>query len=372
MTVAAADRAETVADSAEGAREIDFLHRLVSIPSLSGEEQEVARYLVDSMSGLGLSASIDDAGNAVAELGQGSRHLVLLGHMDTVPGGPKTEIRDGCLYGRGSVDAKGSLATFVMAAARLARDPELADLDLRLTLIGAVEEEVSSSKGARFVAGQMRPDACVIGEPSHAGAITLGYKGRLMVDVERRRPTAHSAGPEPTASAELAADWSLVDSWARQQNAEVAGIFGLLQTELQSLQSGREGDEDVCRGTFGFRLPPTWQPADLEARLRELMPDSKLRFRGHERPWVGPRRGPLAAAFSQGIRRRLATRPRMKHKTGTSDMNVVAPIWQCPILAYGPGDSSLDHTPHEHLELEEYLSAIDVLTDAIKTWASLV
>ena len=42
-------------------------------------------------------------------------------------------------------------------------------------------------------------------------------------------------------------------------------------------------------------------------------------------------------------------------------MNVVGPIWQCPIVAYGPGDSSLDHTPDEHLVITEYLRAIDVL-----------
>jgi LysW-gamma-L-lysine carboxypeptidase len=42
-------------------------------------------------------------------------------------------------------------------------------------------------------------------------------------------------------------------------------------------------------------------------------------------------------------------------------MNVVAPIWNCPIVAYGPGDSALDHTPNEHILIEEYLQAIKVL-----------
>ena len=42
-------------------------------------------------------------------------------------------------------------------------------------------------------------------------------------------------------------------------------------------------------------------------------------------------------------------------------MNVIGPRWKRPIVAYGPGDSSLDHTPEEHLDLEEYLAAIRVL-----------
>jgi LysW-gamma-L-lysine carboxypeptidase len=42
-------------------------------------------------------------------------------------------------------------------------------------------------------------------------------------------------------------------------------------------------------------------------------------------------------------------------------MNIVGPAWGCPIVAYGPGDSALDHTPDEHLDLAEYERAIDVL-----------
>jgi len=85
---------------------------------------------------------------------------------------------------------------------------------------------------------------------------------------------------------------------------------------------------------------------------------------------LGVRTSPLARAFSRTFRED-GLRPRMKHKTGTSDMNVVGPIWKCPILAYGPGDSSLDHTPIEHLHLGEYRKAIGVLTRVLESWWSL-
>ena len=47
-------------------------------------------------------------------------------------------------------------------------------------------------------------------------------------------------------------------------------------------------------------------------------------------------------------------------------MNVVGPIWNCPIIAYGPGESALDHTPDERLNLGEYLRAIRVLASVLE------
>ena len=46
-------------------------------------------------------------------------------------------------------------------------------------------------------------------------------------------------------------------------------------------------------------------------------------------------------------------------------MNILA-AWNCPIIAYGPGDSSLDHTSNEHLILDEYYKSIEILKTAIK------
>jgi hypothetical protein len=57
-------------------------------------------------------------------------------------------------------------------------------------------------------------------------------------------------------------------------------------------------------------------------------------------------------------------------KTGTSDMNVVGPTWGCPILAYGPGDSALDHTPEEHVEIAEWQQGVSMLANALRSLMS--
>lgn len=351
---------------------LDLLTDMVRIPSLSGDEAALGRFLAERMDTLGFDARVDSAGNAVGEwvdredgLPDGERrHLVLLGHMDTVPGGPAVELREGRLYGRGTVDAKGPLATFIAAVAGMDPIP-----GWRVTVIGAVEEEVASSKGARHVATRLRPDACIIGEPSGWDAVTLGYKGRLLVDAEISRPTDHSAGPEPSAAERLVDFWGRVCELCDAQNAGRPDcMFHRLQRRLDRIDSGTSNDREWARATVGFRLPPGIAPETLADELRRLAaslpvpPD--LEVRGAEVAWVSERGSPLVSSFSRALRAE-GLRPRLKHKTGTSDMNVVGPVWQCPIVAYGPGDSSLDHTPEEHVEVADLDRAVQVLRRAI-------
>ena len=97
-----------------------------------------------------------------------------------------------------------------------------------------------------------------------------------------------------------------------------------------------------------------------------------LNFRGYEKPWKGDRNNVLVKSFLAGLRSVDASEKLgFVVKTGTSDMNVVGPVWQCPIVAYGPGDSSLDHTPNEHLPVDEYWKAVNVIEQTLTAFAQL-
>ena len=169
---------------------IELIRGLVAIPSLSRDEARAARWLAGAMRDAGYErAFVDDAGNAVGEIGapDASRTLVLLGHIDTVPGDIPVRIEPGTdgdvLYGRGSVDAKGPLATFVAAAARL--DPAWArSSDLRVVVVGAVEEEAATSKGARFIAARFDGHR----EPVPDGAAPFGFSARANRLTRRMTP----------------------------------------------------------------------------------------------------------------------------------------------------------------------------------------
>ncbi len=355
-----------------------LLREMVEIPSLSGEEWRLATYLVGRAREMGLSATIDEAGNFVAATSgeplravEGLKDIVLLGHMDVVPGDVEVRQVGDLLYGRGTVDAKGPLATFVMAAAML--KDEL-PAGVRVVVIGAVEEEIATSKGARAVVSRYEPCACVIGEPSRWDSVTIGYKGRLVVRYAIERSMSHTAGPALSAADSFHRWWQDVLDFVLATNAGRVGPFQQVQATIRGMTTVSDGLAERCEGVVAFRLPPDVHPEVVEERCRRHCGEATLEFSGAEEAIVASRTSALARSLTMSIRAQ-GGKPGFVLKTGTSDMNVVGASkvgWTCPIVAYGPGDSSLDHTPDEHIDLGEYERAIEVLRGAIVGFAGAI
>jgi LysW-gamma-L-lysine carboxypeptidase len=333
---------------------------LVERYSPTGSEREAVEWLVNRMAAIGFSqAFVDQAGNAVGVMGEGRRELVLLGHIDTVPGEIPIRVEGDLLFGRGTVDAKGPLATFVEAVARM-RPVE----GWRIIVIGAVEEEGDSS-GARLVASQYRPEYAIIGEPSQWDRVTLGYKGSAWTEVTVRRQVSHSAGQDQSACEGGVEVWNRISSWAQARNAERPRVFDQVSPGLRGWSSGTDGFEEWARLEVGVRLPPDLSPQRWYARVKQLAADAEVQPVGYPiSAYQAEKNTPLVRAFLAAIRDSDG-KPRFLFKTGTADLNIVAPAWSCPAVAYGPGDSSLDHTPEEHISLSEYGRAVEVLEDAL-------
>lgn len=346
--------------------DIVFLEELLRIPSPSGEEDGLAEYLVEQMTALGFRAHRDEVGNVVGALGDpgAGRKIVLLGHMDTVPGLIPVRREGDRLYGRGAVDAKGPLAAFVLAAARVA--PQLNGA--HLLVVGAVEEE-EHGKGAHHLARAMPPPDCVIiGEPSHWEAITLGYKGRLCLEYRLTQPGGHSAGERPGPAEKAVAFWNKVTTYSEALNHGRSGHFDTLDPALRDFRSFSNGLYDGVEMNIVMRLPLGVETADLKRKMRVWCNGARLSFPGSDPPFRSEKNTPPVRALLRAIRAE-GGRPRFKLKTGTSDMNTVGPAWNCPIVAYGPGNAALDHTPDEHIEIEEFCQGVNVLTRALKELA---
>ncbi|HND50223.1 MAG TPA: M20/M25/M40 family metallo-hydrolase, partial [Anaerolineales bacterium] len=297
--------------------------------------------------------------------------VVLLGHIDTVPGEIPVQVVEAAeksplLYGRGSVDAKGPLASFVDAVAKVGVKD-----GWQFVVIGAVEEE-RDSEGARFVMNQYKPAFAIIGEPNQWDRVSLGYKGSAWANVTVKRGQVHTASGEETAAEAAIETWLKIKAYVEAYNADKDKVFDKLLLTLRGMESDSNDFEQWAKLKVGVRLPVEISPEDWYVKLGELISDSHLggdchlELVGFPVPaWKCEKNSQLVRSFLSGIRSQ-GGEPRFVYKTGTADLNIVAPVWQCPAVVYGPGDSALDHTPNEHINLDEYQKAVHALSATLE------
>jgi LysW-gamma-L-lysine carboxypeptidase len=372
----------------------ELLESMVRIASVSTQEHELAHWLAAELPRWGFRARVDAAGNLRASIGPNPRgtaagespvvDVVLLGHIDTVPGDlpvsrtlapdPRGEAWQERLFGRGSVDAKGPFAAFIAAASRIATAqasyPDPASPRMQIELIGCVEEEVPSSKGARHVLDRAPPDFCIVGEPSGWDGVTLGYKGCLNARLVYRGAGHHGAHPDASVCERASDAWQRIASAAAARGGDT--LYEQLLTRLAAMQSAHHEDgSDSATLTISLRLPEDLPPEQAEAWLTEHAQADSVHIDGNIAAWSGPRHSPLVRTMQRAILQQ-GGRPRAIRKTGTADLNLVAPAWGCPAVAYGPGDAALDHTPNEHIVLEEFRRGIAVLEGTLTQLPALI
>ena len=324
-----------------------LLREVVEAPSVSGSEGAVAERLQAFFESHDREAWIDDAGNLRAPADDA---LLLTSHMDTVPGEIPVRVEDDVLWGRGSVDAKGPLIAMAVAAVQAG-----------VSFVGVVEEETSSAGARALVENREAPEALVNGEPSGWASITLGYRGLLRGEYAVETAVGHSSRPEPNALQRAMSWWTAVEDVFDAPEAPVVEQVTPKPIEMWGGQAD-DGFAVEAHIDAQFRVPPGNSVADVRDTVAELG-DGDLDWTDAIEPVMAAPRNPVAAALRRGIRS-LDGNPSHLRKTGTSDMNVFAEAWDVPMATYGPGDSSLDHTPEEHLDLRDFDRAVAVLTTA--------
>ncbi|GLY28384.1 M20/M25/M40 family metallo-hydrolase [Kineosporia sp. NBRC 101731] len=337
-----------------------LLRGMLEIPSPSYQERDQAAFLAAAMTDLGFRTHIDDVGNVIGVIERGDGPtLMLLGHLDTVPGPVPVRSEAGRLYGRGAVDAKGPLAAMICAAVGAV------NFRGRLVVIGVVEEETPRSRGAMAIrATHDRPDALIIGEPSGWSNVVLGYKGKLDLRYTVACPATHPSNPVPKASELAVSCWdTLVDLLGPDSGH---GVFDRPGATLVGINA----DQVTATADLSVRTPPGFDDTALVRTLRERLPVGDLEVLNSVAAHRVGRADPVVRALVTGARR-LHVKPRLLVKTGTSDMNTLAEVWDIPMATYGPGDSSLDHADDEHIVLSDYFRGIDVLTTAIEELTDL-
>ncbi|HAJ06330.1 MAG TPA: acetyl-lysine deacetylase [Chloroflexi bacterium] len=337
-------------------KSIELLIGLLKNYSPTGSEQNAVKYLTEWMSNSGMNAHIDSEGNAIGTIGTGKQSIFLLGHIDTVPGNLSVQHEQDLIYGRGAVDAKGPLAAFA-AAASLGEVP-----GKTVTVIGAVGEE-GDSRGAEYILKNMDPPQYVIiGEPSRWNRITIGYKGSITIKISATIPTSHPASRTPNACNAILSTWKNIENFTDHHNSQYDKVFDQIMPTVRSMQSDDNEIEELAQMVITFRIPDNTNYKKLQAKLQNIIepPVALSVFPGAVNAYRSSKNNNLVRTALNAIRIENG-KPSFVLKTGTSDMNIVAPKWKCPIIAYGPGDSNLDHTPNEHISCNEFIQSIQII-----------
>lgn len=358
---------------------VEFLLAMLKTYSPSGSEERLGDLLHEHMLSHGFDVRKDRVGNVIGELGDEGPRILLCGHMDTVPGEIPVRIEGDLLYGRGAVDAKSSLAAMLVGSS-LARERSI--LPFRITLAGVVEEESSSAGAKAFIATGESHDLAVFGEPSGASNIVIGYKGSLQLQVTCLTKGGHSASPwlSQNSYEEAYEFWKTLRESLLENDS--SSKFSVVTGCITSAIAGSGSNTIPSRTTLeiDIRVPPDIQAAQFANNISEFAKRYEesnqgvrilIAIKGQSEAYVGSEDSRAVRAFRWAIRKTVGGQVTLVKKTGTSDMNLFAQSYSVPMVAYGPGDSNLDHTENEHVSIGEYLSTIEVYANAIQQFAFL-
>jgi len=341
--------------------EIALLAELVATPSVSGSEDAVARRVEDTVRAWGLAVTRSHSGVTVEVAGRApGGTLALVSHLDVVPPGegwtrdPFTPaFEDGRLYGRGSGDAKASVAAMLTAAQDVAREGGPARGRL-LVLLGYGEETRHTSM-PELAAAVGAIDAAVVGEPTNLD-IAVAQRGLMMVDLVARGDQRHAGyaddgnggGGFVNATQRLARDLIALEGVARDRVHPVLGHPTITPTMLEA-GVGRNVTPPVARAVLDVRTTPAWSHTEIAAALRQSLASEVVVTSDRLVPCETPAGSRLLAAA-----RRVRPEARCFGSPTCSDWVFLR---DRDTIKCGPGTSRNSHAPDEWVTLAEVTAA---------------
>jgi succinyl-diaminopimelate desuccinylase len=380
---------------------IQFAADLIRIPSLPGEEEAVARRIVDELKMLGFDeAYMDNAGNAIGRITgtSGAPGVLLCSHMDVVDVGDPAAwehppyrgvVEDGFLHGRGAMDLKGPLALQLYAAARFVEDRPEGDL---LCVFSVYEEKGGWGMMHFMDTSGIRPGAVILGEATGLDLCT-GHRGHAELAVEIHGVAAHASTPERGRNPNdllphvLLAIRDLSDA---QPSHPVLGAATLTPTVIEVWPRSGNVVPDRVRVTLDWRVLPGWDEALALEQIRgavaarvppvEGMRVEVLPGRARFQAWTGYEEEnsnftpgflldddhPLVVAAADTLREVLGRTPEIRPWKFGTDGGHSCGTHGVPTIGFAPGREALAHTNRERLDLDEARQAFDAYPALIR------
>ena len=346
---------------------IQLLKELIRHRSLSHQENEIATYLESYVQDTGLQRYRLD-NNVYFSLGRGAPRLLLNSHLDVVPPAEGRQQFDpeeiqGCLYGRGAVDAKSSVAAMTAALLALARQGWAPARGQVIAAFTACEETGGEDNGLKMLRPHLPPlDAALVGEPTSLQPV-VAQKGLLILKALARGKSAHAARAALGVNAITiaAADIALLQTHSLGDADPVLGPPTMSVTTIEG-GSARNMVPERCVFYVDIRTVPGQSHEAIAQHLNALLRSEVTIHSGR----IIPVSTPTDARIVQSCLRALPGTAPMGSPTASDWIH----LHDLPVVKIGPGSSALSHTADEHVAITEVLQAQSAYMRIIKDYFS--
>lgn len=366
---------------------LSLARRMLQTSSLTGQEGDVVKVVVDAMAAYGYhDIHVDPWGSVIGTIqGQGRGSVLFDAHLDTVPWRREqwqheplgAEVTDGRIWGRGASDMKGAAAAAITAVGSLAGSPEVGTIHVCCTVC----EEPAEGPALVQVCRQFKPAAVVIMEATEL-RVNIGQRGRAELVLETTGKPAHSSN----AHLGVNAVWAMAKllNELRTLKFPVDDLLGPAILEVTDVISSPYPGLSVvpyqCRATFDERLLVEDTAEGVLARVQAVIDrlaaaDPKVQasvrlaetwvktytgaeftHRAFAPAWKTPADSPLVRTAVDALKGIGQTPVLSKYSFCTNGSGSAGTLG-IPTIGYGPGRESEAHISDEYLELEQLYGA---------------
>ncbi len=366
-----------------------ILSDIVKVRSLSGEEEGVQKILKKYMEDAGFDeVRIDGLGNLIGRIGNGSKILAIDAHIDTVDvGNPDNwefdpfsgEIKDGYVYGRGTVDQEGGAASFITAG-RILKELGF-DRDLTIYFTATVLEEDCDGLCWKYIVEEdkIKPDAVIITEPTNLN-IYRGHRGRMEIMVKIYGRSAHGSAPERGDNAIYKASRVALEIEKLNNRLKTDPFLGKGSVTISQFVSGAPSlcsVADYAQLYLDRRL--TWGETkeSAVAEIREILDNLGIKdaeiivpyYKG--KGWTGLEYGmekyyptwkidenhPVITTGVKVFKELFNAEPKVDKWTFSTNGVTINGYYGIPIIGFGPGNEVLAHAPNEKVPVDHLVKA---------------
>ena len=362
---------------------VRFMQDIIRIPSLSSEEGAVVERIRDEMLRIGYDeVTIDPMGNVIGRIGSGPRVIAFDGHVDTVDvGDPELWDRDphsgdiegDILYGRGTSDMKGGVASSVYAGALLKQQGIPDNVTVYVT--GTVQEEDCDGLCWQYIVNEdgIRPDLVVITEPTSL-RIYRGHRGRMEMEVHTSGISCHGSAPERGENAVYKMAGIIADIEKLNEDLKPRDPLGkgtVTISEIRSTSPSLCAVADGCTIHLDRRLTideteetsvaeilalPSVKAANATVAVLDYAVPSHTGLtyptRKYYPTWEMPESEPEVQSAMTAYRAAFGKEPEVGHWTFSTNGVATAGMHHIPTIGFGPGHEHFAHAPNEQTEIE--------------------